>query len=128
HPFPTRRSSDLLLAQAEAVIARGEPVVVELPIATTDRAVGATLAYTIARRFGDGGPPQGSLHAVFRGSAGQSFGAFLPPGVRFTLIGEANDYLGKGLAGGEIVVRPFEGTDDDLPSHRPIARVHVSPS
>ena len=99
-----------LLAHAEAVISRGEHVRVELPIANTDRAVGATLAYTIARRFGDGGLPQGSLHAVFRGSAGQSFGAFLPPGVRFTLIGEANDYLGKGLAGGEIVVRPFEGT------------------
>src|SRR5690606_38829875 len=78
-----------LLAHAEAVISRGEHVRVELPIANTDRAVGATLAYTIARRFGDGGLPQGSLHAVFRGSAGQSFGAFLPPGVRFK-IGRAH--------------------------------------
>ncbi|OUN01731.1 MAG: hypothetical protein BAA04_12815 [Firmicutes bacterium ZCTH02-B6] len=104
------RADAALLIHAAPAMALGRDVKVELPIANTDRAVGATLAFTIARRFGDGGLPKGSLHATFRGSAGQSFGAFLPPGVRFTLIGEANDYVGKGLAGGEIVLRPFDGT------------------
>ena len=99
-----------LITAAMPAIAHGKDVEIELPIANSDRAVGATLSFTIARQFGDDGLRQGSFHAIFRGSAGQSFGAFLPPGVRFTLIGEANDYVGKGLAGGEIVVRPFEGT------------------
>ena len=104
------RADAALLIHAAPALALGRDVEVQLPIENTDRTVGATLAFTIARRFGDAGLPMGSIHAVFRGSAGQSFGAFLPPGVRFTLIGEANDYVGKGLAGGEIVVMPFEGT------------------
>lgn len=108
---PGMREHDAeLIARAEPAIAEGRNVKVELPIDTADRAVGATLAYAIARKFGAAGLTKGSFHAVFRGSAGQSFGAFLPKGVRFTLIGEANDYVGKGLAGGEIDIRPFAGT------------------
>ena len=104
---PVRPLEEELLRHAAAAVEEGRHVQVELPVTNADRAIGATLAFTIARRWGDAGLPKGSIHAVFRGSAGQSFGAFLPPGVRFTLIGEANDYVGKGLAGGEIVVRPF---------------------
>nr|MBO2477930.1 glutamate synthase large subunit [Bacillota bacterium] len=109
-PDGTLRADAALLIYAAPAMALGKDVEVELPIANTDRAVGATLAFAIARCWGDRGLPKGSIHVTFRGSAGQSFGAFLPPGVRFTLIGEANDYVGKGLAGGEIVVRPFDGT------------------
>ncbi|MFS8666049.1 MAG: glutamate synthase large subunit, partial [Limnochordales bacterium] len=103
-------ADDALLARAVPAIVHGQDVQVELAVTNRDRAVGATLAFVVARRYGDGGLPAGSVQATFRGSAGQSFGAFLPPGVRFALIGEANDYVGKGLAGGEIVVRPFPGT------------------
>jgi glutamate synthase domain-containing protein 3 len=71
-----------------------------------NRAVGTRLAGEIARRYGDGGLPAGSIQCHLRGSAGQSFGAFLARGVRLVLTGEANDYVGKGMGGGEIAIRP----------------------
>lgn len=76
------------------------------PVKNTDRAVGAMLSGKIAAERGNAGLPDGSLRFVFRGSAGQSFGAFLAHGVSFRLEGDANDYLGKGLSGGKIVVVP----------------------
>jgi glutamate synthase domain-containing protein 2/glutamate synthase domain-containing protein 1/glutamate synthase domain-containing protein 3 len=75
------------------------------PICTDDRAVGARLGGLVARRFGAGAPP-GRVRARFEGSAGQSFGAFLAAGVQLELVGEANDYVGKSMGGGRIVVRP----------------------
>ncbi len=83
----------------------GATVNANLTIANVDRTVGATLAGAIAKRWGDGGLPKGEIRVSFTGTAGQSFGAFAIRGMRFDLTGEANDYVGKGLGGGEIVVR-----------------------
>ena len=80
-----------------------------------NRSVGTRLSGEIARRYGDEGLPEGSIECRFRGSAGQSFGAFLTRGVRLILTGEANDYVGKGMGGGEIAVRP--PPELTLPSH-----------
>ena len=82
------------------------PLSVTGPIANTDRAFGAGIAGAIAARFGDRGLPDGSVQLAMTGSAGQSFGAFALPGMRLSLIGDANDGLGKGMHGGEIVVAP----------------------
>ncbi|MCG3209157.1 MAG: Ferredoxin-dependent glutamate synthase 1 [Anaerolineae bacterium] len=96
----------LLLAQAQAALTSGEPVTLNLPIGSTDRTIGATLSGEIARRLGDAGLPDGTINVTFHGSAGQSFGAFNISGLNLTLVGEANDYVGKGMSGGQIVVRP----------------------
>jgi glutamate synthase (ferredoxin) len=77
-------------------------------ISNVDRTIGATLSGAIAERYGVAGLPEGSITVRFAGSAGQSFGAFLAPGVRLWLEGESNDYVGKGMAGGELVVRPSD--------------------
>jgi glutamate synthase domain-containing protein 2/glutamate synthase domain-containing protein 1/glutamate synthase domain-containing protein 3 len=94
-----------ILEKVRAAIERKEPTVIEMFIRNTNRAVGAILSYHIVRRYGPKGLPDGTLEIVFRGSAGQSFGAFLAPGVTLKLIGESNDYLGKGLSGGRIIVQ-----------------------
>jgi glutamate synthase (ferredoxin) len=102
-------STDLqrrLLELAEPAIRGAGRVVADLDIANTDRSIGAGLAVAIARCHGDGGLPAGTIHFRFTGVAGQSFGAFLSRGVTFHLQGLANDYVGKGLAGGEIVLVP----------------------
>jgi len=82
------------------------PLELRYTITNVDRTVGATLSGEIARRHGVAGLPEGTIMVHFRGSAGQSFGAFLAPGLRLWLDGEANDYTGKGMGGGEIIVRP----------------------
>jgi glutamate synthase (ferredoxin) len=82
------------------------PLDVCASIRNTDRAFGTRLAGAIATRFGDAGLPEGSVRIALSGSAGQSFGAFLVPGIRLHLVGEANDYVGKGMHGGEIVISP----------------------
>jgi glutamate synthase (ferredoxin) len=87
-------------------IGSANPLVVEGPIANTDRAFGADIAGAIAARHGDAGLPDGSVRMRMTGSAGQSFGAFALPGMRLALVGDANDGLGKGMHGGEIVVAP----------------------
>lgn len=92
-------------AAAEA-IEKGREVSLEYTIANTDRSVGAMLSGAIAMKHGEKGLPEHTLNIKFKGSAGQSFGAFLVPGVYFKLEGEANDYLGKGLSGGHIAVLP----------------------
>ena len=86
------------------------PIELHLPICNTDRSTGAMLSGEIASRFGNAGLPDDTIRCNFTGSAGQSFGAFLAHGVTFCLSGEANDYLGKGLSGGKIVVVPPKGS------------------
>jgi glutamate synthase (NADPH/NADH) large chain len=87
------------------------PVALKLLVKNTDRAVGAMLSYEVSRRFGGAGLPDNFITVDFAGSAGQSFGAFLTRGVTFRLAGDANDYLGKGLSGGRIVVAPPAGSN-----------------
>jgi glutamate synthase (NADPH/NADH) large chain len=86
----------------------GDRVSAEVAITNVDRTVGTLLGYEITRRHGGAGLPEGTIDLTFRGSAGQSFGAFVPKGVTLRLFGDTNDYLGKGLSGGRIVVRPAE--------------------
>jgi glutamate synthase domain-containing protein 3 len=81
-------------------------VSIELPIQNSNRTVGAMLSNQIARRYGEDGLPEDTVQIKFTGSAGQSFGAFLADGVTMTIEGDANDYFGKGLSGGKIIVRP----------------------
>lgn len=83
-----------------------QEVSLDYAIANTDRSVGAMLSGEIAKRYGHSGLPDNTLHIKFKGAAGQSFGAFLAPGIYFRLEGEANDYLGKGLSGGRISLLP----------------------
>jgi glutamate synthase (ferredoxin) len=99
-------------ACSEAISSR-TPVTGEFEIKNTDRAVGAGLAGVIARCYGDAGLPERTVDLRFKGSAGQSFGAFNIAGVRLTLIGEANGYVGKGMSGGEIIIRPPAGSRFD---------------
>jgi glutamate synthase (NADPH/NADH) large chain len=105
HGIEEVKDREILRAAAEAVNHQKE-VSLEYAIANTDRAVGAMLSGTIAVRYGAVGLPEHTLNIKFKGSAGQSFGAFLVPGVSFKLEGESNDYLGKGLSGGRIAVLP----------------------
>jgi glutamate synthase domain-containing protein 3 len=95
----------ILLEVARPALDSGEVVKATLPISNADRAVGATLSGEIARRYGDEGLPDGTISFRFIGSAGQSFGAFAVRGVSLELEGEANDYVGKGLSGGRLVIR-----------------------
>ena len=85
---------------------RGEPVSLELPIRNINRTVGTILGSELTRRHGGAGLPDDTIQLKFTGSAGQSFGAFLPRGITMTLEGDANDYIGKGLSGGKIIVFP----------------------
>jgi glutamate synthase (NADPH/NADH) len=100
------RLDNKLISESELALEKGLPVRVECDIVNTDRALGATLSYQISRRYGEAGLPTDTIHANIRGSAGQSFGAFLAPGVTLELEGDCNDYVGKGLSGGRIIVYP----------------------
>jgi glutamate synthase (NADPH/NADH) large chain/glutamate synthase (ferredoxin) len=95
-----------LIDHSKPAIEDGQRVVLQRPVLNTNRCVGGLLSGEIARRHGSAGLPEGSIAVQFVGSAGQSFGAWLAPGVSFTLDGVANDYTGKGLSGGILVVRP----------------------
>ena len=95
-----------IIDAAQEAIEHEKEVSLEYTIANTDRATGAMLSGVIAKKYGEKGLPEHTLNVKFKGSAGQSFGAFLVPGVNFKLEGEANDYLGKGLSGGRIAVLP----------------------
>ncbi|HOA50779.1 MAG TPA: glutamate synthase-related protein, partial [Thermogutta sp.] len=103
----------VLLPQVQAAIDNMQPMRLEMPIRNIHRTVGTTLSYHIVKKHGSRGLPDGTIHLVFHGSAGQSFGAFLAPGITLELIGDANDYLGKGLSGGRIVVRTPPGSPFD---------------
>jgi glutamate synthase domain-containing protein 3 len=95
-----------LIEHAREALDRGTHVEIQLPIKNTHRTVGAMLSGEISRRYGSKGLPPDTIRFQFTGSAGQSFGAFLAPGVTLTLEGDANDYVGKGLSGGRIVIYP----------------------
>src|SRR5208337_1447544 len=95
-----------LIAETADAIERGKHVRLEMAIRNTDRSAGAMLSGEIARRYGHAGLRDEAIHVKFKGTAGQSFGAFLAKGVTLELEGEANDYVGKGLSGGRVVVYP----------------------
>jgi glutamate synthase (NADPH/NADH) large chain len=98
-----------LIVLAKDAIETGAPVAIESAIANVDRAAGAMLSGEVAKRYGHAGLPDDTIRVELTGTAGQSFAAWLAAGVSLTLHGEANDYVGKGLSGGRVVVRPQEG-------------------
>ncbi len=102
----TPLDEEALLNDALPLLMRGYGVLVHEQIQNSDRTVGARLAGEIARRWGDSGLPSGSITCHFTGSAGQSFGAFCVPGLRLILAGDANDYVAKGMTGGQVIVMP----------------------
>jgi glutamate synthase domain-containing protein 3 len=104
---PRSELGDRMLADAFRGVWDGDEVSLAYPIRNADRSIGAELSGAIALEFGSL-PPRGTAHITFEGAAGQSFGAFLAHGVELELIGEANDYVGKGMGGGRIVIRPPE--------------------
>ncbi len=95
-----------LIELAEGALRSGQPVTLELPVRNVNRTIGTMLGYEVTRRWGGAGLPDNTIDISFRGSAGQSFGAFLPRGITLRLAGDANDYLGKGLSGGRIIAAP----------------------
>ncbi len=97
-----------LLQLAEGALEDAIPVRLELPVRNVNRTVGTLLGAEVTRRFGGDGLPDDTIHVTLTGSAGQSLGAFLPAGVTLEMVGDANDYVGKGLSGGRVVVRPHE--------------------
>ena len=100
-----------LIEQCRPAIDHGEKVTLELPIRNLNRTVGTMLSSQIARKYGLEGLPADTITIKFTGSAGQSFGAFLSRGITLILEGESNDYIGKGLSGGKIIVYPPEERD-----------------
>jgi glutamate synthase (NADPH/NADH) large chain len=95
-----------LIVLARAALDRGEPVRIDLPVRNVNRTVGTMLGHEVTKRYGGAGLPDGTIDLTLTGSAGQSLGAFLPAGITIRLFGDANDYVGKGLSGGRIIVRP----------------------
>ena len=102
-----------LIDRCKAALEDSKPVEFRLPIRNSNRTCGAMLSGRIAERYGEAGLPNDTIRIQFTGSAGQSFGAFLAPGLSLTLEGDANDYLGKGMSGGRIVVYPPKGSGFD---------------
>jgi len=97
-----------LIKIAEPALERGEKLTHEMGIQNLNRTVGTMLGHEVTKRSGPDGMPDGTIHFKFNGTAGQSFGAFIPRGITLEIAGDANDYTGKGLSGGRIVVRPHE--------------------
>jgi glutamate synthase (NADPH/NADH) large chain len=95
-----------LIQLSEGAIAFGDPVKLELPVRNVNRTVGTMLGHEVTRKWNGDGLPEDTIDITLTGSAGQSFGAFVPRGITLRLIGDANDYFGKGLSGGRITVRP----------------------
>ncbi|MET0168779.1 MAG: glutamate synthase-related protein, partial [Aliihoeflea sp.] len=109
HPIDDVLDRKLIAEAAPALDAR-QPVEIAADIRNVDRSTGAMLSGEVAKRFGHKGLRDGTINVTLTGTAGQSFAAFLAKGVSFTLIGDGNDYVGKGLSGGRIVIRPPENT------------------
>ena len=110
-----RALDNIFIAAAKPALERGEPVRVEHEIRNVNRTVGAMLSGEVAKRYGHAGLPDDTIAINLRGTAGGSFGAFLAHGVTLNLTGDANDYVGKGLSGGRVVVRqPPEANRDPL--------------
>jgi glutamate synthase (NADPH/NADH) large chain len=95
-----------LIAQSQTAIADSRPVNISVPIRNVNRTVGTMLGYEVTKAWGGAGLPDGTIKIHFTGSAGQSFGAFVPAGIEMRLEGDSNDYLGKGLSGGRIILHP----------------------
>ena len=95
-----------LIAESQAALDRGAPVRLRSDIKNLDRACGGMLSGEVAKRYGHEGLPDGTIHVHFKGTAGQTFGAWLARGITFELEGDANDYVGKGLSGGRIIIKP----------------------
>jgi len=110
HGLDKALDNTTLLQICQPALERGEKVNVTLPIRNVNRVAGTIVGSELTRRYGEAGLPEDTIQLHFQGSAGQSFGAFLPKGMTFILEGDANDYLGKGLSGGKIIVYPPEGS------------------
>ena len=106
-----------LIELAKPALENGEKVSFEIPVRNINRTVGAMLSGRFAAKYGHAGLPDDTVHIRLNGTAGQSFGAFLSRGLTLELVGEGNDYVGKGLSGGRIVVRPAPGFKCDTPSN-----------
>ncbi|OLB35423.1 MAG: glutamate synthase subunit alpha [Ktedonobacter sp. 13_2_20CM_53_11] len=113
---PQSALAEELLVEAEQALLGERSVVTQHQIHNYDRAIGAGLAGEIARRYGNAGLPGVSITCILQGAAGQSFGAFCLPGMRLVLHGEANDYVGKSMTGGQIIIAP--PTDSSFAAHR----------
>jgi glutamate synthase (ferredoxin) len=110
HGLEKALDNTVLLKLCEPAIERKEKVMAALPIRNVNRVVGTIVGSEVTRRHGAEGLPEDTIDIHFSGSAGQSFGAFMPKGMTFTLSGDANDYVGKGLSGGKIIVYPPPGS------------------
>ncbi|HEX7496892.1 MAG TPA: glutamate synthase large subunit [Candidatus Limnocylindrales bacterium] len=106
HGVEESLDSTTLIPLCKPALERGEHVEAEMAIRNVNRVTGTTLGSEVTRRYGGAGLPEDTIKLHFRGSAGQSFGAFVPKGITLTLEGDANDYLGKGLSGGKIILYP----------------------
>ncbi|NEM90187.1 glutamate synthase large subunit [Galbitalea soli] len=106
HELEKHFDVELIRQSQDALDNPGTRVTIDLPIRNTERAVGTMLGHEVTIRHGEHGLPSGSIDVTLHGSAGQSLGAFMPGGITLRLIGDSNDYVGKGLCGGEIIVRP----------------------
>ena len=104
------KSLDLttLLEICQPAIERGEMVVAELPVSNVNRVVGTITSHEVTKKHGAKGLPDDTIRIRFKGSAGQSFGAFMTHGMTFSIEGDANDYVGKGLSGGKIIIYPSQ--------------------
>jgi len=102
-----------LIPKVKSALATGKPVTLEQPIRNVNRTVGTMIAGLVAKQYGHAGLPEDTITMTFKGSAGQSFGAWCARGMTLILEGESNDYLGKGLSGGKIIVKPFAGAAYD---------------
>ena len=110
HGLDGSMDNQVLLDLCKPALERGERVSATLPIRNVNRTVGTILGSEVTRRYGCKGLPEDTIHLRFQGSAGQSFGAFVPKGITLTLEGDANDYFGKGLSGGKVAVYPPSGS------------------
>lgn len=100
------RLDNRFIDEAEPALLKGLPVHIECEVTNTDRALGTSLSYKVSKLYGEEGLPKDTIHICMKGSAGQSCGAFLAPGITIELEGDANDYVGKGLSGGRLIVYP----------------------
>ena len=110
HGLDKSLDNTTLLKLCEPTLSSRKPVKATVPIKNTNRVVGTILGSELTRRYGAEGLPDDTIHLYFTGSAGQSFGAFVPKGMTLELEGDANDYVGKGLSGGKIIVYPPKGS------------------
>jgi len=110
HGLALALDNTTLLELCQPALERGERVEARMPIKNVNRVVGTIVGSELTRRYGPQGLPEDTIKLTFDGSAGQSFGAFMPQGMTLILSGDANDYLGKGLSGGKIVIAPPEGS------------------